>query len=485
MVLPWFYPHSAESRPGNCRFFPEGTGILSRFGYPYGGQNIRARVWAQDPSVDAPVRDDIEATDEMSENPDLVPGLAQDDQFEVQMRGYSRRQVDEFVARSRSHARDLEERLSRALDEVERLRREVSTARQSSSGGKPHEELSDRMRQILKLADDEAAAQKTRANDEVTKQRADAQQAADRARAEAKEQSDRMLTAAQEQAEQTIASSRAEAEKTRTNARTEAERMISESRKNADNTTSAAKVQARQTLDEATARASAIHDGAERRLDLLKNRHAEAMRRLTEIRDVVTDLVAHDDAKGTMDEEVDKTVASTLTPPGGPGKSAGAASAAPKATPAAPAGQRPAAQPAAAQPGGDSSGGTHSAGTGPARPASPARSASPASPGGASPAGTTRPANPASPGGASPASPASPGGAGRPAGTGQGGNPGTEHQRARHAAPRGQAGTAAGPTAADRSSPPDKPGPGTPEETTRGAETPKPSSSGGVRLIKP
>ena len=116
----------------------------------------------------------------MSEHADIVPGLAQDDQFEVQMRGYSRRQVDEFVARSRNHARDLEERLSRALDEVERLRLELSTARQSASGGKPHEELSERMRQILKLADDEAAAQKTRANDEITKLRADAQKAADR-----------------------------------------------------------------------------------------------------------------------------------------------------------------------------------------------------------------------------------------------------------------------------------------------------------------
>ena len=57
----------------------------------------------------------------MSEHADIVPGLAQDDQFEMQMRGYSRRQVDEFVARSRNQARDLEERLSRSLDEVERL----------------------------------------------------------------------------------------------------------------------------------------------------------------------------------------------------------------------------------------------------------------------------------------------------------------------------------------------------------------------------
>ena len=161
----------------------------------------------------------------MSEHADIVPGLAQDDQFEMQMRGYSRRQVDEFVARSRNHARDLEERLSRALDDVERLRLELSTARQSASGGKPHEELSERMRQILKLADDEAAAQKSRANDEITKLRGDAQKASDHLRAEAKEQSERMLTAAQEQAERTIASSRSDAEKSRTVARAEAERM--------------------------------------------------------------------------------------------------------------------------------------------------------------------------------------------------------------------------------------------------------------------
>src|SRR5580704_2479490 len=110
----------------------------------------------------------------MSEHTDLLPDLTQEDPFEVQMRGYSRRQVDEFVARSRSHARDLEERLSRSLDEMERLRLELSTARQSATGGKPHEELSDRMRQILKLADDEATAQKTRANDDIVKLRADA-----------------------------------------------------------------------------------------------------------------------------------------------------------------------------------------------------------------------------------------------------------------------------------------------------------------------
>jgi cell division septum initiation protein DivIVA len=297
----------------------------------------------------------------MSENPDLPPNATQADPFEVQMRGYSRRQVDEFVARSRNQARDLEERLSRSLDEVERLRLELSTARQTATSNKPaHEEVSERIAQILKLADDEATAQKTVATDEITKQRDDAQKAAEATRAEAKGQAERMLTAAQEQAERTVTAARTEAEQTRNTARAESEHAASAAKKNAETTIANAKAQAKQVLDEATARASAIHDGAERRLDLLKNRHSEAMRRLTEIRDVVTDLVTHDMAKGTLDEEVEKSVAATLGTSAGTAGAAAKASSAP-ATPAkaktptpatvaaAPSGQSSPAQSSAAQ----------------------------------------------------------------------------------------------------------------------------------------
>lgn len=287
----------------------------------------------------------------MSETPDLIHNSTQEDPFEVQMRGYSRRQVDEFVARSRNHARDLEERLARSLDEVERLRLELSTARQAASASKPaHEEVSERIQQILKLASDEATAQKNRADDEIAKQRAEAQKTADNTRAEAKSQAERMLAAAQEQAERAIAAARSEAENTRATARTEAERIGADSRKNAETAIATAKAQAKQLLDEATARATAIHDGAERRLDLLKNRHTEAMRRLTEIRDVVTDLVAHDAAKGSLDEEVDKAVIAAL---GGPPKSAKTGSGSPaSSTPAQPkAKPATASQPASAKPG--------------------------------------------------------------------------------------------------------------------------------------
>ena len=254
----------------------------------------------------------------MTDDADLMTDLDSEGAFEVQMRGYSRRQVDEFVARSRSQVRDLEERLSHALDETERVRLELTAARQGLSGKPAHEEISERVGQILKLADDEAKAQRNRAQEEIAKQREDAKKEADRIRPEAREQTERMLTAAQEQAENAIATARAEADKTRNAARLETERAIGEATKEAENTLAAAKAQAKQMLDEATVRASAIHDGAERRLNLLTSRHTETMRRLTEIRDVVTNLVASETSRGSLEDEVAKSVASSFAA-GGPG----------------------------------------------------------------------------------------------------------------------------------------------------------------------
>ncbi|HEY9241224.1 MAG TPA: hypothetical protein VIP48_04535, partial [Streptosporangiaceae bacterium] len=261
----------------------------------------------------------------MTEHRDFIPDLDSEDEFEVQMRGYSRRQVNEFVARAKSEKHDLEVQLSRSIDEVERLRAEVAAARQRDLDDRPaHQELSERMGQILKLADDEAKAQKSRALEDITKQRGEAKQEIDRLKAEAREQTERMLSAAQEQAENTIATARAEAEKARNSARVEAERVVSEAQKKSENSVAAAQAQAKQMLDEATARATAIHDGAERRLNLLVARHTETVRRLTEVRDVVTNLVAGEAARGSLEEEVARSVASAVSSGGGNGAPAAA-----------------------------------------------------------------------------------------------------------------------------------------------------------------
>jgi cell division septum initiation protein DivIVA len=249
----------------------------------------------------------------MNENSDLLPNLLHEE-FEMQMRGYSRRQVDDFVARRNNEIRELEQRLARTLDESEHLRREISTVRQQALAGRPaHEEISERISQILKLADDEAHAQKNKADDDIAKQRSDAQQESERVRADASDQAQRMLTAAQEQAERTISAARTEADKTRTAARTEADRLTSETRKKADGALAQAKAQAKKVLDEATARASAIHDGAERRLNLLSTRHAETVRRLSDILDGVQGLVSAESARMSLEEEVNQTVSRAVS----------------------------------------------------------------------------------------------------------------------------------------------------------------------------
>jgi cell division septum initiation protein DivIVA len=292
----------------------------------------------------------------MNDNSDLLPNLTHEDAFEVQMRGYSRRQVDEFIARCRSQIRDLEQRLARSLDDGEELRRDLATARQQALGAKPaHEEVSERIAQILKLADDEARSQKSKAHEEIARQRNDAQSEAEKIRTEAREQAERMLTAAQEQAERaitsarseaekTVTSARNEAEKTLTSARTEAERTTTDARKKSESALASAKSQAKKALDEATARATAIHDGAERRLNLLSTRHGETIKRLTDILDGVSGLVAAETARMSLEDEVDQATAKAVaaSEPNGAARSA--------AEPAA-SGSRPASGPRPAAPG--------------------------------------------------------------------------------------------------------------------------------------
>jgi len=290
----------------------------------------------------------------MNDNSDILPNLTHEDAFEMQMRGYSRRQVDEYIARCRSQIRDLEQRLARALDDAEELRRDLATTRQQALGAKPaHEEVSERISQILKLADDEARSQKSKAHEDIARQRNDAQQDSDKVRAEAREQAERMLTAAQEQAERAITSARAEAEKTLSLARTEAENTTSEARKKSEAVLAGAKAQAKKALDEATARATAIHDGAERRLNLLSTRHAETIKRLTDILDGVSSLVSTENARPSLEEEVDQATAKAIAggdaarPAGVPAGPNGPATANGPATQA-PAGAAAAARPAAA-----------------------------------------------------------------------------------------------------------------------------------------
>lgn len=253
----------------------------------------------------------------MTEYNDVVAD-GREDPFDSERRGYARRQVDEYIAWRNGQIRELESKLTQSLGEIERLRNELIEAREA--GGRPaHEEVSERVGQILKLAADEAKAERERgkaeigqmrdvAKAETDKLRADVKDETDRYRAEAQDRAERMLTAAQEQSERAISSARAEADGLVTAAQQNAEQTVEDATKHAESTIAAANSQAKKALDDATARATAIHDGAERRLNLLISRHTETVRRLTEIRDVVTSLVAGEAARGSLEDEVNRAL---------------------------------------------------------------------------------------------------------------------------------------------------------------------------------
>ena len=252
----------------------------------------------------------------MSEHSELLSDGGME--WEREVRGYNRQQVDNYVAWRTGQVRELESRLSQSIAEIEHLRQELGDARQAARKA-PHEEISERVGQILKLAADEAKSEREHgmsdANDlreaakaETEKLRTEATQEVDRLKTEAQERAERMLTAAQEQADRAVATARSEAEEMVSSAHAAAEKTVSEANQHAESTVSTAMAQAKQQLDDATARATAIHDGAERRLNLLISRHTETVRRLTEIRDVVTSLVSGEVSRGSLEDEVNRAL---------------------------------------------------------------------------------------------------------------------------------------------------------------------------------
>jgi len=72
------------------------------------------------------------AQDDTSGNADPLPGAASEERFKVARRGYDRRQVDEFAARSGREAVGMRNRLVKALREAEQLRVDLAAARQAA-----------------------------------------------------------------------------------------------------------------------------------------------------------------------------------------------------------------------------------------------------------------------------------------------------------------------------------------------------------------
>jgi len=247
---------------------------------------------------------------------DLLGAPVSGEVFDVAVRGYSRRDVDDFASRARRHVAGLEERLALALGEAERLRAELATAMQPPVSKPAHEEVSERIGQIFTLAGREAQGQKDHATQEIATLRSQAQQEADTCRAAAASQTRQMLAAAQEHAERAITTAETEADAATSTAQAQAEAVTAAALAQAEAALAQATGRGARLLDEATARAAAIHGGAEDRVGQLTGGRAEAMRQLTDIREIVVSLLVRDTARGSLADEVASAAATALATPG-------------------------------------------------------------------------------------------------------------------------------------------------------------------------
>jgi hypothetical protein len=248
--------------------------------------------------------------DENSVHP-VGPGLGREDGFDVVVRGYNKRQVDEVVGRLRDQISGLEERLSVALDAAERARRELLQAqevvRQSATkepiSPKPaHEQVSERLSQILRLAAEEADQSRAKAEDEIDQQRR-----------RAEEESGSLVTSARAEAEHIVTSTRQTADRELASSREEARRLLDSAQTESKRTLSEAQTRAERLLAEAENRASAVNDVAGRRLEIISGSHADAVRRLSSIKELIAGVLAEEAAAGSVMAAVDNAAPPSAT----------------------------------------------------------------------------------------------------------------------------------------------------------------------------
>jgi DivIVA domain-containing protein len=172
-------------------------------------------------------------------NTDLLPLLSDDEpHFDVAMRGYDKRQVDDYVARAEAEIAEMQAARDAALASsadraaqlanreahIESLRRQAAKGSESLSAGT----VSDRIRDMLQLATDEAAQTRRAAEEEAERVISAARADAERVRGDAAAEQQRLTAAARQrtaEAEQKLAQARLQATSELDAARTEISRL--------------------------------------------------------------------------------------------------------------------------------------------------------------------------------------------------------------------------------------------------------------------
>ena len=212
---------------------------------------------------------------------DMLPGggLQQDRFPTVRKGGYDKAHVDDYYVRMDNQFKSLRERLQRMDDELEQYKRDLAIAREKAQVKPEHEQISERMAEILRIAEEEAKERRSKVESEVNEAQKKAKEEIAKHRKDAEQHAERVLSSARSEATELVDSAKKEADQLREQARKEGERRLSE----------------------AEARAKKIHETADRRLATLTATHAEALRRLKDMHSTLADLVTAEDKAGPLE----------------------------------------------------------------------------------------------------------------------------------------------------------------------------------------
>ncbi|MCW2492021.1 MAG: hypothetical protein JWN47_1385 [Frankiales bacterium] len=201
---------------------------------------------------------------------DLLPLLGDDvPHFDIAMRGYDRRQVEDYVSRAEGEIAEIQAARDAALAtsadraaqlasnaaHIESLKRQVAKA---ASDPVSPANVSDRIRDMLQLATDEAAQTRRAAEEEADRVLSAAKADAERVRGEAAAAQQRLTAGATQrsaEADQKLAHARTQAAKELENAKAEIARLVE----------AAQSERVRLDREAAVARQAADHAAAERR----------------------------------------------------------------------------------------------------------------------------------------------------------------------------------------------------------------------------
>ncbi len=237
---------------------------------------------------------------------DMLPGggLQQDRFPTVRKGGYDKAHVDDYYVRMDNQFKDLRERLQRMDEELEQYKRDLAIAREKAQTKPEHEQISERMAEILRIAEEEAKERRSRVESEIEEAEKKAKGEVSQYRKEAEEHAERIVSSAREEANGMVSGAKKEAEQLRSQAKQDGDRRLSE----------------------AEARAKKIHDTADRRLATLTATHAEALRRLKDMHSTLADLVAAEDQAGALETGLsreDTPEPEAAEPEQGPGRKGG------------------------------------------------------------------------------------------------------------------------------------------------------------------